>query len=123
MEITDYLTKCIYEKIPVVFVKYGDGEQLAASGSSGCNCDRDNYTDILKDGIIKSFKYIVEYGKNSYLAIWPSTVAIEFWKQFVETPIRIVDYCAIIMNGVNTEKKVNLLKTIKESPLKKNLYM
>ena len=118
MEITDYLTQCVYEKTPVIFAKYGDGELNAVRGINGCNCDRDSYTTILKNGLIDSFKYMVEYGNNAYLGIWPFHDAIEYWKQFVEKPIRNVDYCAIIIND-DIKKKINLLKTIKESPLKK----
>jgi hypothetical protein len=119
MEITTYLTDCVKQKIPVAFAKYGDGEQLAASGINGCNCDRDPYTDKLKNGIIDSFKYMVDHAQNSYIAIWPFNDAIEYWKQFVEKPIRNVDYCAIIMAGEKNEKKIDLLKAIKESQLKK----
>jgi len=119
MEITTYLIDCVKQKIPVAFAKYGDGEQLAASGINGCNCDRDPYTDKLKNGIIDSFKYMVDHAQNSYIAIWPFNDAIEYWKQFVEKPIRNVDYCAIIMAGEKNEKKIDLLKAIKESQLKK----
>jgi len=119
MEITSYLTECIINKTPVIFLKYGDGEEIASRGSQGCNCDRDVYNETLKNGIIESFKYMVDVAENAYIAVWPFNNSIDYWRQFVEKPIRVVDYCSIIMAGENLENKVNLLKSIKESPLKK----
>lgn len=119
MEITNYLTECINNKTPVSFSKYGDGEYLAATGSQGCNCDRDTYTEVLKNGVIESFKYMVDHAPNSYIAVWPFGNHIDFWKQFVEKPIKNTEYCTIIMDGKKFEDKYTLLKTIKTTPLKK----
>ena len=119
MEITGYLSECIKTQTPVAFLKYGDGEYLAALGNSGCNCDRDTYTEILKDGLIKSFSYMVDHGLNTYVGIWHDGNHIDFWKTHVKTPIRIAKYHTVIMDYDNRNEKIRLLKTIKQSPLKK----
>jgi hypothetical protein len=119
MEITAYLSECIKTHTPVAFLKYGDGEYLAALGNSGCNCDRDTYTDTLKNGLIKSFTYMIDHGPNTYVGIWHDGNHIEFWNKFVEKPIRIAKYHTVIMDYHNINDKIELLKTIKESSLKK----
>jgi hypothetical protein len=106
-------------KTPVAFLKYGDGEYLAALGNSGCNCDRDTYTEVLKNGLIESFSYMIDYGPNTYVGIWHDGNHIEFWKKFVQKPIRVAKYHTVIMDYDHINQKIELLKTIKESSLKK----
>jgi hypothetical protein len=119
MEITGYLSECIKTQTPVAFLKYGDGEYLAALGNSGCNCDRDTYTEVLKDGLIKSFSYMVDHGPNTFVGIWHDGNHIDFWNKFVEKPIRVAKYHTVIMDYDHINDKIDLLRTIKESPLKK----
>lgn len=119
MEITNYVSHCIKEKTPVAFLKFGDGEYAAAAGHAGHNCDRDTYTDSLKNGLINSMQNMVNNGPNTFIGIWHDGNHIDFWKSFVERPIRTAKYHTVVMDGENTAEKVNLLKTIKESSLKK----
>ena len=119
MEITSYLSDCIKSKIPVAFLKYGDGEYLAALGHSGCNCDRDTYTETLKNGLLQSFTYMADNGPNTFIGIWHDGNHIEFWNKLVEKPIRVAKYHTVIMDHDHRNEKIELLRTIKESPLKK----
>ena len=119
MEITSYLSECIKTKTPVVFFKLGDGEYYAVLGIKGYNCDGDTYTDFLKNGLIDSIQYMVDNGPNTYIGKWYDETHIEFWNKYVNKPIQYAKYHTIILDGENTQEKVELLKTIKESPLKK----
>lgn len=119
MEITSYLTECIRTRTPVSFSKYGDGEHSAANGHPGHNCDSDNYTDTLREGLLKSFVYMVDEGPNTFIGIWHDGGHIDFWKSLVQKPIQIAKYHTIIMDSENRTEKVQLLKSIKESTLKK----
>jgi len=106
-------------QIPVAFLKYGDGEYLAALGNSGCNCDRDTYTDTLKNGLIHSFTYMIDHAPNTYVGIWHDGNHIDFWKTYVKKPIRVAKYHTVIMDHDHRNEKIELLKTIKKSSLKK----
>jgi len=119
MEITTYLSQCIQNKTPVAFLKYGDGEYGAALGHKGHNCDRDVYNDVLKNGLIDSIRFMVDNGPNTYIGIWHDGNHIEFWNKHVNKPIRVAKYHTVIMDGDRNTEKAELLKTIKESPLKK----
>ena len=119
MEITNYLTECIRTKTPVSFSKYGDGEHSAANGHQGHNCDNDNYTDKLRQGLLSSFQYMVDEAPNTYIGIWHDGGHIDFWKSLVKKPIQIAKYHTIIMDHENRAEKIELLKTIKQSALKK----
>ena len=112
MEITSYLSDCIKSKIPVAFLKYGDGEYLAALGNSGCNCDRDTYTETLKNGPLQSFTYMVDNGPNTFIGIWHDGNHIEFWNKLVEKPIRVAKYHTVIMEHDHRNEKIELLRTI-----------
>jgi hypothetical protein len=52
-----YFVNCINNNIPVIFLKYGDGEYLCMSKAKGANCDNDKYTDKLSSSLINSFKF------------------------------------------------------------------
>ena len=120
MEITSYLSECIKTQTPVAFLKYGDDEYLAAVGTSGCNCDKDNYTEILKDGLIKSFTYMIDNGPNTFVGMRDDDGShIEFWNKFVEKPVQVAKYHSVILYNDQINEKIHLLKTIKESSLKK----
>ena len=119
MEITKYLSECIQTKTPVSFSKYGDGEYNAANGHSGHNCDNDNYTDKLRQGLLSSFQYMVDEAPNTYIGIWYDRENTVFWNSLVKKPIQFAKYHTIIMDHENRAEKVELLKTIKESKLKK----
>ena len=123
MEITAYLTECIRNQTPVSFSKYGDGEYLAATGCSGANCDRDTYTEALSRGLREGFASMVEKGPNTYIGIWHDGNHIEFWKTLlnpgVSTPINLAKYHTIIMDNDSRKEKVELLRTIKTSSMKK----
>ena len=119
MEITGYLSECIKTQTPVAFLKYGDGEYYASLGHSGCNCDRDTYTKVLRDGLIQSFSFMVDQGPNTFVGIWHDGNHIEFWKRFVKNSVQVAKYHTVIMDADHRNEKVELLRTIKKSPLKK----
>jgi len=114
------------EKKPVSFSKYGDGEYLCASAHSGGNCDGDQYTDKLRNGLIDSFKYMTQEVDNSYIGMWWDENTNEFWKSLVEDTDRIkcAYYHTFIVDktdfGTDTIiQKMNLYRSIQESNLKK----
>jgi hypothetical protein len=135
MNIVELLTDCVREKIPVSFSKYGDGEyhcaiQGYADFDTGkCNCDADVYTEKLQQGIVQSFKYMVENAENSYIGRWHSKDnSLEFWNKLVEdkNKIKWADYHTFIIdindfknNIDNLQNKIKLYETIQNSDLQK----
>ena len=127
MDITNYLSYCIDNKIPVSFSKYGDGEYFCCiTKNGGNNCDNDNYTENLKNCLITSFKYIVDNTNNGYIGLWHTNNenAVNYWKSLVNNDIKFAKYHTIINYFLEetddeTNDKVKLLKTIKQSNLKK----
>jgi hypothetical protein len=122
MEITAYLADCVRNRTPVSFSKYGDGEYLAATNRPGANCDRDTYTEKLAEGLRRSFTYMVDEAPNTYIGIWHDGNHIDFWSTLVQKPIQIAKYHSVIMDSDHRAEKIDLLKAIKESSLKK-IYM
>jgi hypothetical protein len=88
-------------------------------GYSGQNCDRDTYTDKMRNGLLKSFAYMVDESPNTFIGIWHDGGHIDFWKSIVKKPIQLAKYHTIIMDSEKRAEKVELWKTIKESSLKK----
>jgi hypothetical protein len=119
-EITNYLSECIKNKIPVSFSKYGDGEYFAVTGKDGANCDNDKYTQKLKNNLVESFRFLVKNNNNAYIGYWPDLDHVTFWKNIVDNhDIKWANYHTIIMDGNNQSEKINLYKTIRFSTLKK----
>lgn len=119
MEITDHITHCVNENIPIAFLKYGDGEFLCAFNGSGSNCDRDQYTNKLSYHIKNSFKYMIENTTNTYIGLWHNVDNKNKWESLVNKPVNWCNYHSIIIDNNNNEKKVNLYKAIKKSKSKK----
>lgn len=119
MDITKYLAECIQTKTPVSFSKYGDGEYGAANGHKGHNCDRDIYTEALSAGLRNSLKYMVDETPNAFIGIWHDGDHINYWSSLVKSPLKLAKYHTVIMDNDNRNDKINLFKTIKESPLNK----
>ncbi len=120
MEITDIIINSIKNQTPFSFSKYGDGEFYCANSISGSNCDNDMYTDKKRIGLIESFKYMVENNNlNSYIGIWHDINQCKFWENLTKNPVKWAKYHTIIMDNDETQKKVELYKTIKESTMKK----
>lgn len=125
MEITNYLTECIINKKPVSFSKYGDGEYGCCTNiNEGANCDNDRMTLKLKNGLIESFKYIVNETDNGFIGLWHDHNNINFWKSIVNKDIKFAKYHTILNffwkeSVEETYNKVRLLKSIKKSNLKK----
>ena len=135
MDIVEQLTECIREKKPVSFCKYGDGEYACAI--QGCsdiytgkhNCDADLYTEKLQQGILQSFKYMVENAENSYIGRWHSEDnSLDFWNKLVDDKDKIkwAEYHTFIIdvndfknNTYNLQKKITLYETIQNSDLQK----
>jgi hypothetical protein len=153
MNIVDTLTQRIQKSEPVVFAKFGDGEYFCAIFNENerihgdHNCDNDNYTYKKKQGLIDSFKYLVEHIENCYIGKWHFTEEqLQFWKSVSPDPnlvrstkeqndfwgslvsnpnnIKWAQYNTLIIdeNDLHTDefqKKVQLYRAIKESKLKK----
>jgi hypothetical protein len=126
MNITSYLTKCILKHTPVSFSKYGDGEYYCSLGTIRHNCDYDSCTNNLQTEIKKSIKYMVEECDNSYIGLWHDTKNMDYWESLTTKAIRWAEYHTIIIDIKDMkredsalEDKINLLKSIKNSSLKK----
>jgi hypothetical protein len=123
MDITNLLIDSIKNKSPISFSKYGDGEYFCAASYPGGNCDNDLYTEKKKNGLLASFKYMVDELPNSYIGWWDSIPQCEeqnqFWRDHSEKPIKWAQYHSLFIDGNNNEGKLEMYKTIKYSPLKK----
>jgi hypothetical protein len=119
MNITNYLTECVRHKIPVSFSKYGDGEYYCTLGWKGANCDKDSYTDNLRNGIAQSFKYMVEEAKSAHIGLWENPEHKADWETRVDIPVRWAKYHTILFDHDNDEAKVELYKAIHQSTAKK----
>lgn len=120
MDITNIIIDSIKNKLPMSFLKYGDGEYFCAVSYPGGNCDKDLYTEKKKNGLLTSFKYMVDELPNSYIGMWHSSeTQNKFWSEQSVKPIKWADYHTLLMDGKNTEGKLEIYKTIKHSSLKK----
>jgi len=123
MDITNILIDAINNQTPISFSKYGDGEFACATSHKGYNCDRDEYTEKKSDGLIASFKYMVDEMPNSYIGLWHDKRNSIFWENLITQPIKFTKYHTFIMYHNYEEEdipqKVELFKTIKHSPMKK----
>lgn len=119
MNITDRLVKCVKKKIPVSFSKYGDGEFNCVAGFIGGNCDNDDYTPKKREGIINSFKYMVDEANNSYIGMWENEDYKKFWESLVSKPVQWCCYHSILFDENNDEEKAELYRAIKKSNLNK----
>ena len=123
---TEYFTECIQTRTPVVFAKYGDGEYNAAIFSSGANCDRTPYTQRLGNCMRESFQYL-STTQNAYLGLLPNPKIQGFWESLTPgIPIKWAIYHSIFIcprqvkeEPYSINQRIQLYKTIKDSPLKK----
>jgi len=119
MDVTRYISDCIQNKIPIAFLKYGDGEYSAAKGHKGHNCDNDKYTDKLRNGLIDSFKFMVDERINTMIGQWHNEEPEFFWNSLVKKKPNYVNYHTFILDHEYLEEKAAIFKSIKQSPLKK----
>jgi hypothetical protein len=119
MDSTEYLTHCVKNNIAVSFSKYGDGEHNCIFNPHGRNCDSDNYTLKLSNGLRQSFQYLVENTDNSYIGLWHDPRCAENLKTLVKREVKFIPYHTIIFDKKGDDKKATLIHTIKQSPLKK----
>jgi hypothetical protein len=119
MEITNYITHCINEHKPLIFLKFGDGEYNCAFSNFGSNCDNDFYTQKLSFFIKNSFKYVVENTDNTYIGMWHNIENTKKWETLVNKKVNWVNYHSIIIDKKKNEEKVQLYKAIKNSRSKK----
>jgi len=119
MNITTYLTECVKNKIPVSFSKYGDGEYYCTLGWQGSNCDKYSYTENLRNGIARSFKYMVEEAKSAHIGLWQNPEHKADWETRVDIPVRWAKYHTILFDHNDDEAKVELYKAIRQSTAKK----
>jgi hypothetical protein len=121
MEITDYLTKCVEQDIPVTFLKFGDGEYNCVFQPVGANCDRDLFTLKLSNSLKESFQYMIENTDNTYIGKWHDLENAKKWEELVTKKVNWVNYHSIIIDNINinNDSKIKLYKTIKMSKTKK----
>jgi hypothetical protein len=119
MNISSILTEHIINNIPISFSKYGDGEYYCAFERNGKNCDNDTYTHKLGQGLICSFKYMVENADNSYIGMWHDEKNKYTWEKIVQKKVNWVDYHSIIIDKQYANDKLTLYKSIKNSNRKK----
>ena len=119
MDITVLITDSIKNKSPISFSKYGDGEYFCAVSHPGENCDKDLYTEKKKNGLLTSFKYMVDELPNNYIGLWINDEQNKFWTEQSVKPIKWACYHILFMDGNNNEGKLEMYKTIKHSSLKK----
>jgi hypothetical protein len=126
MNTTAFLSNCVQFNIPISFSKYGDGEYNCVASIDSHNCDKDKYTEKLKQRLTESFLYMVKETDNSFIGLWPNETSQEFWESLSGNKIKWVDYHSIIIrqNDLLTNRdvlksKINLFKSIQNSPLKK----
>jgi hypothetical protein len=62
---------------------------------------------------------MIDHAPNTYVGIWHDGNHIDFWKTYVKKPIRVAKYHTVIMDHDHRNEKIELLKTIKKSSLKK----
>ena len=91
---TEHLIHCIANKIPMSVSKYGDGEFYCATKNNGShsythNSDNDNYSNSKQNGLIESFKYMVNTFENSYITEWWEKFVPDFWETVVDDPLKI----------------------------------
>lgn len=120
MNSTQHLTYNIKNNIPCIFAKYGDGEFTAATFRSGHNCDGTPLTNKLGNAVRESIQYISKQ-PNSMIGKWHTSETSNFWQSLVAYPINYVDYHTVIndTNCINNSDKLDLLRSIKESKVKK----
>jgi len=124
-----YFTKCIENKIPFSYSKYGDGEYFASIGNNGANCDGDIYSKKLTQTINSSFKNIKP---NKFYGLWHefnnsytiNSDKKKYWENQVDILVNWVDYHIFIYNWSDKTYDSNLhrdimYETIKNSRLKK----
>jgi len=118
MEITPIFIEYIKTGTPFSFSKFGDGEYMCASNFDGANCDGDTYTESLRRDLVKSFQKTVKQG--GFIGQWWHDYVKKFWESKVENPniIKWVNYHAVIIDK-EVDSKIELYKTIKESPIHK----
>ena len=133
IDIVEQLIHLIKTNTPVSFSKYGDGEYHCAISDKGQNCDYDKYTDKLKDGLIASFKYMIDENnsENTLIGMWHTEDKCRFWQSLVENKqkIRWVNYHTLIIDinddfrnahiNNSLKNKIALYQSIQDSSLKK----
>ena len=101
MDITGHIIECIENSKPVSFLKFGDGEFNCMRRHNGSNCDGDIYTYKLSNGLIASFKFIVENTNNSYIGAWHTDDVKCYCESLVNKPINWCKYHTIIFDKNN----------------------
>jgi hypothetical protein len=122
MVITNYITQCVKDNKPIIFLKFGDGEYNCVFNNYGANCDNDTYTPKLSFDIKKSFKYIVEKTDKTYIGMWQDIKNTKQWEELVNKKVNWVNYHAIIIDNKNNQDnqdKLDLYKAIKNNKSKK----
>jgi hypothetical protein len=127
LNIESNLIYSILNNIPVSFLKFGDGEALAALTlkqrnlyilNSTTNCDYTMYTKKLRIGLLNAIKYFVDQTDNAYIGMYPLKFVKELWEKHTTNPIKWAEYGTLMMYHRNS-LKYSLYLTIKQCPLYK----
>ena len=128
---THFFTECLRTKIPINFVKMGDGEYACAIGEQGANCDGDVYYPELGSALRKAFLDLAQKS-NVYIGRWhmnPSDCHVAEWfNSFFENQLQKpsamipwVNYHCFIKDSERAKKPdiLNFVKAIQEDTRKK----
>jgi hypothetical protein len=127
LDIVGILKNHVENNIPIVFLKFGDGEALAAltpqerykyMGNSNQNCDNTKYTEKLRIGLLNSIKYFVDKTPNSYIGLYDLKFVKELWEKNVTHPIKWAKYHTLMMYSPDS-LKYSLYLSVRESTLYK----
>lgn len=96
LDITIVLQNHIENNIPIAFLKFSDGEALAALipkerhkyTSLNENCDKTKYTEKIRIGLLNSIKYFVNETFNSYIGLCGRKFVKELWEKHTIHPIK-----------------------------------
>lgn len=126
MYCTRRLIEAIQNNSPIAFIKLGDGEYHCSLNSSGANCDLDNFSLKKGRGIVETVWYLTENSESTYFGVWWNSSVQAYWETKTEKPIQWVNYHSIIIDKEDMTlknsilwDKIELYKTIQQSPLKK----
>ncbi len=134
MDRTDYIVECVRNNTPFIFCKFGDGEYFCMCKFSekvdlDRNCDNDNFTRKLSNGLVESFKYITTK-QNVLVGKWIGDnydKTSKYYDNLVNHEVLWTDYDTLIFDYHEIEtdnpeqflKKIRIYKEIQNSKTKK----
>lgn len=116
---TDYLTHFVETQTPCVFAKFGDGEEAAARGRSGQNCDGTRYSAALGAALRAAFP-VLAAAPNAMIGKWHDASSAHFWEAMCPTPVSWAHYHTVLVDRdiplADQLSKAALYRAIREFP-------